>query len=303
MIGLGGVEFGPDEGDEPDSARIATVIEMAADHGINWLDTSENYYDTRNEAVIGAALAAVKADVMVATKVAPGTAGSGGGSGFGPQQIRTACHSSLRRLGRAHIDIYFLHWPDDTGVPLEDTWGAMAELVDAGLVRAIGMSNYDIADIERCHAARRVDVVQEGMSLIDHLDNRSLVSRCGELGVGATIYEPLASGVLGGKSVEQVRAVWSEWADMPFYQRLLIPGRAERSWAVVDGLRSIAEKAGATVAQLAIAWVLHQAGVDAVIAGSRSGLHMQENARAAELDLTDALDEIEQLIPLGPWFA
>ena len=76
MIGLGGVEFGPDEDDEPDSARIANVIEMAAYHGINWIDTSENYYDTRNEAVIGAALADVKADVMVATKVAPGTAGS-----------------------------------------------------------------------------------------------------------------------------------------------------------------------------------------------------------------------------------
>ena len=112
-----------------------------------------------------------------------------------------------------------------------------------------------------------------------------------------------ASGVLGGKTMEEVRAVWSAWADMPFYQRLLIPGRAERSWAVVDGLRSIGEKLGATVAQLAIAWVLHQRGVDAAIAGSRSGHHMQENASAAELDLSDALDEIDQLISLGPSFA
>ena len=210
------VEFGPDEGDESDSARIANVIEMAADQGINWLDTSENYYDTRNEVAIGAVLAEVKADVMVATKVSPGSAGSGGGSGFRPEQVRTACHASLRRPRRAHIDISFLHWPDATAVPLEDTWGAMVELVDAGLVRAIGMSNYNIADIERCHAARRVDVVQDGLSLIDHLDNRCLVRRCGELGVGVTIYEPLASGVLGGKSVEQVRAVWAAWADMPF---------------------------------------------------------------------------------------
>jgi aryl-alcohol dehydrogenase-like predicted oxidoreductase len=283
--------------------RVADVIEQAAEHGINWIDTSENYYDTRNEALIGAALAEVSAEVLVATKVAPGAAGSGTGSGFRPEQVRKACEASLNRLGREHIDVYFLHWPDDSGVPLAETWGAMAELVDAGSVRAIGMSNYDITAIERCNTARPVDVVQEGLSLVDHLDSRSVARRCGELGVGVTIYEPLASGVLGGKTVDEVRAVWSEWADMAFYQRLLVPGRVERSWAVVDGLRVIGEKIGATVAQLAIAWVLHQEGVDAAIAGSRSGGHIQENSGAAELDLSVALDEIEELIALGPTFA
>ncbi|MEO6654190.1 MAG: aldo/keto reductase [Ilumatobacteraceae bacterium] len=302
-IGLGGVELGPEEGEEPDVERAVRVIETAAEHGINWLDTSENYYDTRNEALIGSALAQVKAEMMVATKVAPGSAGSGGGSGFRAEQIRTACHASLRRLGRAEIDIYFLHWPDDTGVPLDETWGTMVELVDAGLVRAIGMSNYNIAEIECCHAARAVDVVQDGLSLVDHLENRSVALRCGELGIGVTIYEPLASGVLGGKTIEEVRAVWSAWADMAFYQRLLTPGHAEDSWAVVDGLRSIGDRVGATVAQLAIGWVLHQPGVDAAIAGSRSGRHIQENAAAAVLDLSDVLQDIERLIPLGPAFS
>jgi len=302
-IGLGGVELGPEEGQEPDVERAVKVIGTAAEHGINWLDTSENYYDTRNEALIGSALANVDAEMMVATKVAPGSAGSGGGSGFRAEEIRAACHASLRRLGRDVIDIYFLHWPDHTGVPLDETWGAMAELVDAGLVRAIGMSNYDIARIERCHAARPVDVVQEGLSLVDHLANRSVAQRCGELGIGVTIYEPLASGVLGGKTIEEVRAVWSAWADMPFYQRLLSPGQAERSWDVVDGLRSIADETSATVAQIAIGWVLHQPGVDAAIAGSRSGGHIEENANAAELDLSDVLEEIEGLIPRGPSFA
>ena len=98
--------------------------------------------------------------------------------------------------------------------------------------------------------------MQEGLSLVDHLENRSVALRCGELGIGVTIYEPLASGVLGGKTMEEVRAVWSAWADMAFFQRLLTPGHAERSWAVVDGLRSIGDKVGATVAQLAIGWVM-----------------------------------------------
>lgn len=303
VIGLGGVELGPDAGTEPDVERAVKVIESAAEHGINWLDTSENYYDTRNEALIGSALAKVNAEMMVSTKVAPGGAGSGGGSGFRAEQIRAACYASLRRLGRDEIDIYFLHWPDDTGVPLDETWGTMVELVNAGLVRAIGMSNYNIAEIEHCHRERAVDVVQDGLSLVDHLENRSVALRCGELGIGVTIYEPLASGVLGGKTMEEVRAVWSAWADMPFYQRLLTPGHAERSWAVVDGLRCVGDTVGATVAQVAIGWVLHQPGVDAAIAGSRSGRHMGENAGAAELDLRDALPDIERLIPLGPAFA
>ena len=103
--------------------------------------------------------------------------------------------------------------------------------------------------------------------------------------------------------MEEVGAVWSASADMAFYQRLLIPGNAEHSWAVVDGLRSIGDKVGATVAQLAIGWLLHQPGVDAAIAGSRSGRHIEENAAAAALDLSDVLQDIERLIPLGPAFA
>lgn len=303
VIGLGGVELGPEDGEAPDVKRAAFVIGAAAEHGINWLDTSENYHATRNEAIIGAALAKVSGNIMVSTKVAPGGAGSGGGSGFRPDEIHAACRASLRRLVRDHIDIYLLHWPDDTGVPIDDSWGAMVELADTGLVRAIGMSNYDLADIERCHLLRPVDVVQEGMSLVDHLENRPLARRCGELGIGVTIYEPLASGVLGGKTLEEVRAVWAAWSNMPFYQRLLTPDRAARSWAVVDGLRPIGARAGATVAQLAIAWVLQQPGVDCAIAGSRSGRHIGENAYAADLDLSALLDEIERLIPLGPSFA
>jgi aryl-alcohol dehydrogenase-like predicted oxidoreductase len=301
-IGLGGVEFGPEDNGAADAGHVARVLDTAAANGINWVDTSENYYATRNEALIGEALTKATSDVMIATKVAPGSGGSGGGSGFQPDQVRAACQSSLARLGRDYIDVYFLHWPDDTGVPLEDTWGAMTTLADEGLVRAIGLSNYNIVDIERCHFIRPVDVVQEGLSMVDHLDNRALVRDCGALGIGVTIYEPLASGVLGGKTIDEVRAVWAAWTEMAFYQRLLVPGRAERSWTVVDGLRPIASKLGATVAQVAIAWVLHQPGVGSAIAGSRSGAHIAENAAAGDLDLDGLLDEIEQLIRLGPSF-
>jgi len=300
-VGLGGYELGPEPGEEPDVERAARVIEISLAAGVNWLDTSENYLETRNESVIGGALSRIASEFLVAPKVAPGAAVTGGGSGFRPEQVHRACRESLRRLRREHIDIYFLHWPDDTGVSLEETWSAMAELADEGLVRAIGMSNYELEDVERCHAARAVDLVQVGLSLIDYLDDRPYMARCGELGIPVTIYEPLASGILGGKTPEQVLATWTgPWLESSFYKRLLSPGRAERSFAVAEGLRPVADHLGATVAQVAIAWVLHQPGVTAAIAGSRNGGHMRENAEAASLDLTEVLDELEQLIPLGP---
>jgi aryl-alcohol dehydrogenase-like predicted oxidoreductase len=302
-VGLGGIEIGPAEGEEPDIDRSVAVLEATLDAGINWLDTSENYYDTQNESLIGEGLRRIEDELLVATKVAPGRAGSGGGTGFRPEEVHAACRASLHRLGRECIDIYFLHWPDDTGVPLEDTWGAMAELVDAGLARAIGLSNYDLADIERCHYQRPVDVVQEGLSLIDYLESRALIARCGELGIGVVVYEPLASGVLSGRPMHEVRETWTGWEDTGFYKRLLTPGRAERSSAVVEGMRPIAQLLDVSVAQLAIAWVLHQPGVTATLAGSRHGRHVHENAEASTLDLTDSLEELERLIPLGPAFA
>jgi aryl-alcohol dehydrogenase-like predicted oxidoreductase len=304
-IGLGGYELGPEPDEKPDAERAVKVIGVAIDSGINWLDTSENYLATRNEEVIGAALQEVSEELLVASKVAPGAGVTGGGSGFRREQVLQACRDSLTRLRRDHLDIYFLHWPDDSGIPLEETWGAMGELVDAGLVRAIGMSNYDIEDVARCHRDRRVDAVQIGLNLIDYPGARAYASACGEMEIAVTIFEPVASGILTGKTIEQVQATWlGPWRESPFYKRLLSPGNAEKSAAVTEGLRPIALRLNATVAQVAIAWVLHQPGVTAAIAGSRQGNHVHENGVAASLTLSDdILDEIERLIPLGPTFA
>jgi aryl-alcohol dehydrogenase-like predicted oxidoreductase len=232
-VGLGGFELGPEPGEEPDVARAIRVIETALAEGVNWLDTSENYLDTRNESLIGATLERIGGELLVATKVAPSAGVTGGGSGFRRDEVHAACRASLRRLGREQIDIYFLHWPDDTGVPLEETWGAMSELANAGLVRAIGLSNYELEEIERCHAQRPVDAVQTGLSMIDYLDDRSLIARCGQLGIGVVIYEPLASGILSDKTLAQVLALWDgPWVESDFFERLLAPGKAERSFAV-----------------------------------------------------------------------
>ena len=299
-VGLGGYELGPEPGDAPDVERAVRVIESAIANGVNWLDTSENYLATNNESVIGQALDRIGDEFLVASKVAPRAGVTGGASGFRREQVLQACRDSLMRLGREHIDIYFLHWPDESGVPLEETWGAMAELADAGLVRAIGLSNYTIEDVERCHAQRPVDAVQVGLNLCYYQDELPSIARCGELGIAATIFEPLASGILSGKTLAQVRAAWpGPWQETEWYKEELV-AKAEQNFAVVDGLRPVAERIGATVAQVAIAWVLHQKGVTAAIAGSRDGKHMEENAAAAALDLSTVLTEIAELIPRRP---
>ena len=300
-IGLGGYQLGPEPGEIPDIDRGVDVIRAALDHGINWLDTSENYLDTRNETLIGEVLARMDDEVIVASKAAPRPGVTGGGSGFRREQIHAACRASLRRLGRDHIDVYFLHWPDNSGVPLEETWGAMAELADDGLVRAIGLSNYSADDVERCHAQRPLDAVQDGLSMIDYLDDRPAFARYGELGIAVTIFEPLASGVLSAKTVAQVRGAWTgAWEETDFYRKLADPEWEARCDSFVGRLRAVADRLGVTVAQLAIAWVLHQPGITAAIVGSRDGRHIAENAGGADVRLEASMDELERLIPLGP---
>ncbi len=302
-VGLGGYELGPEPGDTPDIDRAVGLIDAALDAGVNWLDTSENYLETHNESVIGAALSRTGDELLVSSKVAPGAAITGGGTGFRRPEVQQACRESLRRLGRDHIDIYFLHWPDESGVPLQETWGAMAELVDQGLVRAIGLSNFELVDVESCHGQRTVDAVQDGLSLLDYLDNRATFRRYAELGIAVTVFDVLGSGILTGKTLDEVLAVWTgPWTESGFYKRLLAPDKREQSFAVANGLRPIATNIGATVSQLALAWVLQQPGVTAALAGTRSPNHVRDNAQAVEVDVSNALAELDELIALGPAF-
>ena len=288
-LGLGGFELGPEEGEQPDLPRAERVLAAARDEGITWIDTAERYHESQNEALIGAALS--NTEMLVASKVAP----KPNGSGFRPDEVRAACLGSLERLGREHIDVYFLHWTDETGVPLAETWGAMAELADEGLVRAIGLSNHPIEDVERCHDARAVDAIQDGLSLVDYLHNRALFARARELGIAGVVFEPLGSGALSGRSIEAVRDAWAGYEDWPFYGRLLAGENGDRTARVIARVREIGDRLGASVAQVAIAWVLAQDGVTAALAGTRSGAHLSENAASVELDLSGVIDELEAL--------
>ena len=288
-VGLGGVWFRAD-----DAAAANTVLAASYDGGINWVDTAEGYGDGENEIALGEALRGIP-EMRVASKISPWRSSLRG------DDVHRACRASLQRLQRDDLDVYFVHHPDE-GVRLEETWGAMAELADQGLVRAIGLSNFSSDAVRKAHAIRSVDIVQDGLSLIDHLDRRRHFSECAELGIAGVVYEPVAGGLLTGAiTADTDVSGQQEWGDL--YNRIFAPGRLERSLAVADRLGALAADWGYTMAQLAVAWCLHQNGVTSALAGSRSIDHTLANARAGDITLTEAqLDSVDALIPLGPAF-
>ena len=289
-VGFGAWEAGKPEawGAPPPDEQILEAIRAALDHGIGWIDTAEVYGDGTSERFVASAIGDRRGEVRRATKVAPKPEGSG----FRPEDVARACRGSLARLETDRIDLYQLHWRDDE-VPVEETWGAVASLVDEGLVRWIGVSNFDRALIERCEAIRHVDSLQQEFSMVS-LADRELIRWCGEVGTGVVTYGPLGYGLLTGAiTMETTFAPGDFRAD----EETFAPDARRRALDVVEHLRPIAERIGATVAQLVLAWNFHQPGVTSAIAGSRDPRHVAANAAAGDLELdAETLAEIDTLL-------
>jgi aryl-alcohol dehydrogenase-like predicted oxidoreductase len=294
VVGFGAWEAGKSQewGEPPPDEQIVAAIDAVFETEMGWIDTAEVYGLGTSEEFVGRVTVGRRNEIQLFTKVAPGPRGSG----FRPQQVGAACRKSLERLGTDHLDLYQLHWPDDS-VPLEDTWGAMAALVDEGLVRFVGVSNFDQGQIERCEAIRHVDSLQQEFSMFV-LDDRELIRWCGVQGIGVLAYGPLAYGLLAGAiSMETTFADGDFRAHGGTWDVLFAPEARRRWLGIVDGLRSIAERLGVTVAQLALAWAFHQDGVTGAIAGSRNPDHVRSNAAAGDVALdAPTLDEIEALL-------
>jgi aryl-alcohol dehydrogenase-like predicted oxidoreductase len=292
VVGFGAWEAGKpsDWGTPPPDEQILEAIRAALDHGIGWIDTAEVYGDGTSERFVARAIGERRDEVLIASKVAPRPEGSG----FRPEQVAAACRGTLERLGTDRLDLYQLHWPDeDDGVPIEETWGAMVELVGAGLVRWIGVSNFDRPLIERCSAIRHVDSLQQEFSMLA-LADRELIRWCGEQGIGVVTYAPLGYGLLTGAITMDTTFAPGDFRPG---EDMFAPDALRRALAVVDGLRPIADRLGATVAQLALAWNFHQPGVTSAIAGSRDPRHVAANAAAGDLVLdAPTLDAVDALL-------
>jgi aryl-alcohol dehydrogenase-like predicted oxidoreductase len=291
----GGMAWGPNP---PDDQTIE-AIHTGLDAGMTWIDTAEVYGGGRSEELVGRALRG-RDDVLVFTKLAPKPAGSG----FDARGVRAGAQASLKRLGRDVIDVYQLHW-QDRSIDVAETWEAMAGLVEDGLVRFIGVSNFDADPIERCESIRHVDSLQPHFSMLWQRGRDDLFKVCDANGTGIIAYGPLAFGLLTGAVTSDTEFGEDDWRGgghgMSYYDHFFGPGRREVFLEIVDVLRPVADRLGITLPQHAFAWVVHQKGMTGAIAGSRSPQHVAENARGGSVRLeAKDLEEIEAILEKAP---
>jgi aryl-alcohol dehydrogenase-like predicted oxidoreductase len=288
----GGDEWGANESDE----RVVEAMRTALDAEMNWIDTAEVYGAGRSEELVGRAIAGRRDDVLVFTKVGPH---EWDGSGLRRAEVRRAIEGSLARLKVEYVDLYQVHKPD-AAVPLEETWTAMAEIAEAGLARYVGLSNVDREQVERCLRIRRVDSVQNQLSLLCRGDEDELLPWLESQGIGYLAYGPLAFGLLTGALGAGHAFPPGDWRGRARREGegLFADDAFEAGVAAATRLREIGARVGMPPPLLALRWALARPGVTGVIAGSRNPEHVAENARAGTLTMdAQALVEIETAAP------
>ena len=287
-----------------DQAEAERTIQRALDLGVTFLDTADMYGPFTNERLVGQAIAGRRDEVVLATKFGNerGEDGSFIRINGTPDYVHRACDASLQRLGVEVIDLYYQHRVD-TAVPIEDTWGALKELVDAGKIRYAGISEAAPDTIRRADAVQPVTAVQTEYSLWTRdPEDDGVLATCAELGIGFVAYSPIGRGFLSG----QIRSV-EDLAEDDFRRRNpRFQGEAfAKNLELVDRVREIAAGKGVTATQLALAWVMAQsdrAGHPSIvpIPGTKRVSYLEENAGAADVELTeDDLRALDEAAPAG----
>ena len=296
-LGLGCMGMSEFYGSGDEDEAIAT-IHRALELGVTFLDTADMYGPFANEKLVGRAIAGRREDVVVATKFGNERSEDGGFLGINgkPEYVRKACDASLERLGVDHIDLYYQHRVDKS-VPIEETVGAMKELVEQGKVRHLGLSEASPETIRRAHAVHPISALQTEYSLWTRDPEDAVLPTVRELGIGFVAYSPLGRGFLSGAIASP-----DDFAEDDFRRRnpRFQGENFDKNLALVDRVREIADEKDATPGQLALAWLLHQGDDIVPIPGTKRREYLEENAAAADLELTqEDLDRIDEAAPAG----
>ena len=281
-----------------DEAESLATIHRALDLGINLLDTSDAYGPFTNEELVGKAIRGRRDEVRVATKfgLVRGSDRSWQGIDGSPEHVHEACDGSLRRLGVDHIDLYYQHRVDPN-VPIEETVGAMAELVRQGKVRYLGLSEAAPTTIRRAHAVHPISALQTEYSLWSRDPEDELLPTVRELGIGFVAYSPLGRGFLTGRFRRFEDLPEDDWRrQSPRFQG----ENFQKNLELVDRVKEIAATKNVTPAQLALAWLLAQGEGIVPIPGTKRRKNLEENVAALGIALTrEDLERIDQAAPKG----
>ncbi len=283
---------------ETEEDRGIEVIHRALDLGVDLLDTADMYGPFTNEELVGRAIADRREEVVLATKFGNERRSDGTFVGVNgrPEYVRSACDASLARLGVEHIDLYYQHRVDPD-VPIEETVGAMAGLVEAGKARYLGLSEAAPATIRRAHAEHPISALQTEYSLWTRFVEAEVLATVRELGIGFVAYSPLGRGFLSGRIRSPEDLAEDDWRRKnPRFQG----DNYRRNLELVDRVRELADEKGLEPAQLALAWLLHQGDDIVPIPGTTHPHHLEANGAAAGVELDEEdLARLDELAPPG----